>query len=75
MTPEDFELWKQMPQTAEKMAQLEAEVEQLKEHLATGKTISGDSYAATAINTCLAVGQIQGLRSLMTVELEEGKED
>lgn len=75
MTPEDHELWAAMPQTKEKMAELEAKVEELKEHLAIGGTISGDSYAATSINTCFAVGEIKGLRSLMTVELEEGKEE
>jgi len=75
MIREDFELWTSLPQTTERLSEVEAEIERLKERLSYGGTISGDSYAATAINTSLVVGQINGLRQLLSVDLEETKED
>ena len=71
MTKEEFHVWHGMNETKEVIAALEAEVEELKEWLAQGATISGDSYAKTAIDTSLVVGRIRGLRSLLNVEYEQ----
>jgi len=69
---DDFYSWRSLPQTQEAIGALEAEVEELKEWLAMGHTISGDSYAKTAIDTSLVVGRIRGLRSLLNMEHEDG---
>jgi len=69
---DDFYSWKHLPETQEAIEALNAEVEELKEWLASGATISGDSYAKTAIDTSLVVGRIRGLRSLLNMEHEDG---
>jgi len=71
MTKDQFHVWRGMSETQEVLGALDVEIEELKEWLAQGATISGDSYAKTAIDTSLVVGRIRGLRAILNMEHEE----
>ena len=76
MTREDYELWKNMPQTQEIMGKINEAITRHAENLANGFTLRTESAEATAIETAKAVGTIQGMGEIFSEDfVDQESED
>jgi len=71
LTPDDFEVWKAMPQTQAFMALVDEEIKEITEEIIDGRTIDLDSANLTAMKTAGMIGRIRGLMKLRDLEVEE----